>query len=394
MSGNGMRDLFLLDPGTVFLNHGSFGACPRQVFERYQAWQLQLERQPVAFLDPGRGYGRWMAETRRALANDLGADADDVVGCVNATHGVNIVARSLPLEPGDEILTTDHEYAATEKTWEFVARNTGAKLVHVAIPLPLTEAAQFNDAVTGAMTDRTRVLFASHVTSPTALAFPLETVIEEARHRGIYTVIDGAHAPGHVSLDLDRLGADFYCGNCHKWMMAPKGAGFLHARREHQPMLDPLVISHGWQGDRMAEGPFGGSPFVDAMEVQGTRDPSAWLTVPEALRFRREQGLDEAAGSCSDLAHETAGRLLDLCRTEPLSSREYSAPQMVSVPVPTRKHVWLQRELHDRHRIEIPVVHWNASSCLRLSVQCYNTRAEMDLLIEAVAGLLELAAAT
>ena len=199
-----MRELFLLDPEVCFLNHGSFGACPRSVFERYQAWQAQLERQPVAFLDPERGYGQWMGETRQALAAVLGAEADDIVGCMNATAGLNLVARSLPLAPGDEILTSDHEYAALEKTWSFVAKRTGARIVPVEIPLPLESATQFEDAVISAMSDRTRVLFLSQITSPTALCFPLTGVIAEARRRGAFTVKTVRIRPGMSRLTWMR----------------------------------------------------------------------------------------------------------------------------------------------------------------------------------------------
>ncbi|HVG48616.1 MAG TPA: aminotransferase class V-fold PLP-dependent enzyme, partial [Rubellimicrobium sp.] len=245
-----LRPLFLLDPAVCFLNHGSFGACPRPVFEAYQAWQLRLERQPVAFLDPMRGYGAWMTEARAALAAEVGAQPDDLVGVTNATVALNIAAQSLSLSVGDEILTTDHEYAALEKTWAFVARRTGARVVTASVPLPLTSEAAFTEALLGAMTDRTRVLFLSHITSATALLFPIEQIVGIARERGILTVVDGAHAPGHVRLDLDGLGADVYVGNCHKWLMAPKGSAFLHVRRGLQARIDPLVISHGWTPNR------------------------------------------------------------------------------------------------------------------------------------------------
>ncbi|MEM7445115.1 MAG: aminotransferase class V-fold PLP-dependent enzyme [Pseudomonadota bacterium] len=387
IEGN-MREQFLLDPETVFLNHGSFGACPIRVFERYQAWQRQLERQPVAFLDFERGYGRWLADARKVLAEEMGAHPDDIVGCINATQGLNVVAQSLPLQAGDEILTTDHEYAALEKTWEYVARQSGARVVLAELPLPLTDEEQIVQAMIAAMTDRTRVLFISHITSPTALLFPLHRLIGEARQRGILTVIDGAHAPGHIPVDLDALGADFYAGNCHKWMMAPKGAAFLHARKEHQQMLNPLIISHGWQVDRTAAGPFGGTAFVDAMEMQGTRDPSAWLTIPEALEFRRQYDWDAIAKACADLAQETAHRLSSLAGMELIASREFTAPQMVSVQLPVTNHEWLKNELHDRYKIEIPLVLWKGGVYLRLSVQCYNTRRDMDLLVDAVSDLL------
>lgn len=386
----GLKDPFLLDPEVVFLNHGSFGACPRPVFDRYQDWQLRLERQPVAFLDPDRGYGAWLADTRSALAPLIGARPDDIVGFANATSALNAVARSLPLKPGDEILTTDHEYAALEKTWAFVANRTGARIVMAEVPLPLADAQAFADALMARMNDRTRVLFLSHITSPTALLFPIEDVVAAARSRGIWTVIDGAHTPGHIPLDLEALGADFYAGNCHKWLLTPKGAGFLHVRPERQPMVNPLVISHGWTPDRTAPGPFGGTAFVDAMEFQGTRDPSAWLTVPDALAFRARHDWETIAGTCRDLATTAGDRLAARTGIAPISTPEFRAPQMVSMPVPECDVMWLKTELYDRFAIEIPVMTWKDLSIVRLSVQCYNTPGEIDFLLDALTEILSL----
>ncbi len=388
-----LASLFLLDPDVVFLNHGSFGACPKPVFEAYQAWQLKLERQPVAFLDPMRGYVAWMKDARVSLAEEIGADPEDIFGTVNATFSLNIVARSLPLEPGDEILTTDHEYAALEKTWNYVARRTGARIVTVSLPLPLTEDADFTDAILAAMTERTRVLFLSHVTSPTALVLPVERVVAEARARGIWSVIDGAHTPGHIALDLNALGADFYAGNCHKWLMAPKGSAFLHVRREQQAKMSPLVISHGWTAERAEPGPFGNSAFVDAMEMQGTRDPSAWLTVPEAIRFRHAQGWDEVARRCNEMMHATADRITALTGLPLFGAPDFVAPQMVAIPLPRTDPAVLQHSLMQRYGIEIPVFEWNGHTVMRLSVQGYNTERQMDLLVTALTDILHLSEA-
>lgn len=389
--GENLSSLFLLDPQVTFLNHGSFGACPRPVFEEYQRWQLQLERQPVAFLDPNRGLSGWMRDARKALASVVGADPDDIVGQTNATAALNIVAQSLDLKPGDEILTTDHEYAALEKTWAYVCRRSGARVRMVSIPLPLTREDQFTEAILGGMTDRTRVLFLSHITSATALVFPIERVVAEARARGIYSVIDGAHTPGHIPLDLHRLGADFYAGNCHKWMMSPKGAGFLHVRRDLQPMIHPLVISHGWTEDGNqpgARGPFGNSSFIDMLEMQGTRDPSAWLTLPAALAFARQHDWDTVARDCRALAQATAARVAALTGLKAFSLPEFCAPQMVSMPVPSCDPLVLQRSLMDRFGIEIPCFNWQAHTIVRVSAQGYNTSTQMDLLVAALAELL------
>ena len=386
---------FLLDPEVTFLNHGSFGACPRPVFEDYQRWQLTLERQPVAFLDSRRGLAKNLLAMREAMAAEFGTTSENIAAVTNATGGLNIVAQSIPLSPGDEILTTNHEYSALEKTWAFVARRTGAKIVVVDVPLPLMSAKAFHDTIVAGITERTKVLFLSHITSPTALLFPIESLMPEARRRGIISIIDGAHTPGHIPLSLDALGADFYSGNCHKWLMSPKGSAFLHARPERQAMLDPLVISHGWTADNKepgVRGPFGNSPFVDEIEMQGTRDPAAWLSIPAAIAFRKQHDWWAVSADCQRLAQETAARLQALTGLEPLSTPEFSAPQMVAMPIPHCDAPELQRTLNAKYGIEIPVFEWQGHHIARLSCQGYNTRGQMDVLIDALSAELGLAA--
>lgn len=390
MSENLARQ-FLLREDVVFLNHGSFGACPRPVFAKYQEWQLELERQPVEFL--GRNLTETMRALRIALAEELGTTQDNIVGLTNATLGLNIVAQSLELKPGDQILTTDHEYSALEKTWAYVCRKSGAEIVVVKVPMPLTSEEQFTAAIVSGMTERTRVLFLSHITSPTALLFPIKRAIAEARRRGIWSVIDGAHTPGHIRLDLDRLGADFYAGNCHKWLMTPKGSAFLHARPEVQNLINPLVISHGWTEQSKqpgAKGAFGNSPFIDELEMQGTRDPAPWLTVPAALDYRRENDWVSVAAHCQALAQDTARRLAERTGLASLSAPEFCAPQMVAMPLPDCDTEALKLALYDKYRIEIPVFRWRDTCIVRLSVQGYNSRPQMDLLIEALTELLAL----
>lgn len=379
---------FLLSEDVVFLNHGSFGACPRPVFETYQQWQLELERQPIAFLGSSKLTER-MAASRVAIAAELGAAPEDVVGVVNATEGLNIAAQSLDLKPGDEILTTDHEYSALEKTWAYICRRTGAKVVQVKVPMPFVSEAAFTETLVGAFTERTRVLFLSHITSPTAIVFPIERAIKAAKARGIWTVIDGAHAPGHIPLDLTAMDVDVYSGNLHKWLMTPKGSAFLYVRPSLQRLINPLVISHGWTIDSKAagaKGAFGNSPFIDEIEIQGTRDPAAWLSVPAAIAFRKEHNWTEVQRHCHDLAQDTARRLRALTGLAPLSAPEFSAPQMVAMPVPDTGLD--PKEVHDRllsqYRIEIPVFKWQDHYIVRLSVQGYNSKPQMDHLIKAL----------
>ncbi len=388
MSEN-LSALFLLRPDVTFLNHGSYGACPRPVFEEYQRWQMQLEAQPVAFLDPARGLSGWLRDARNAMAGELHTDPDNIVGLTNATVALNIVAQSLDLKPGDEILTTDHEYAALEKTWAYVACRAGAKIVSVTVPLPLTTEAQFTDCLLAAITPQTRVLFLSHITSATALLFPIDRIVAEARARGIYTVIDGAHTPGHIPLNLDALGADFYAGNCHKWLMAPKGSAFLYVRPDLQSMMNPLVISHGWTEDAHEPGPFGNTAFIDRFEMQGTRDPAAWLSVPAAIAFRAQHGWAKVAATCRDLVQDTARRVAAITGLPPFSSPEFCAPQMVSMPVPPCDTADLQRQLLAQYGIEIPCFTWAGHHIVRVSAQGYNTQGQMDQLIHALTAVLK-----
>lgn len=375
---NALRELFLLGPDVVYLNHGSFGACPRPVFEAYQRWQLELERQPVEFL--GRRHNALLAEARAALGAYLGASGEDLVFVSNVSVAINTVARSLPLRPGDEVLATDHEYGAMERAWQHLCGKSGARYVRQPIPLPVTSPEAVAEAVWAGVTPRTKVIFLSHLTSPTALILPVADLCRRARERGILTVIDGAHAVGQLPLDLAALGADFYGGNCHKWLCGPKGAGFLYARREQQAMLEPLVISWGWRE---------GASFADRHEWQGTRDIAAFLAVPAAIDFQRAHGWDEVRQRCHTLASQTRRRLADLTGLVPIApdSPDWFA-QMAAAPLPPIDGPALQRRLYDEHCIEVPVTTLNGSPYLRVSFQGYNTADDADRLLAALADLL------
>ncbi len=388
-----LRELFHLQEGLVFLNHGSFGACPKPVFKTYQDWQLTLENQPVAFLDQERGLLDNMKAARVAVAKELGANEQDIVGVENATAGLNAIARSQELTPGDEILTSNHEYNALENTWRFVADRTGAKIVVADIAIPLRSEDQFTSSILKKMTENTKVLFLSHITSPTSLVFPIENVVKEARNRGIITVIDGAHAPGLIHLNLNELNADFYSGNCHKWMMAPKGSAFLWAHKDVQHTLEPTVISHGWvpqNGNKEQLGAFGDSRFIDCFEVQGTRDPAAWFTVPAAIEFKQLHNWEKVKRRSSELAMATAVTISKLTKIPLFASHEFLAPQLVSIPLPDCDVDELKNRLLSEYDIEIPVFRWADICIVRLSIQGYNTQQEADALVNAISEILGL----
>jgi len=380
---NPLRDLFLLRQDVVFLNHGSFGACPRPVFAAYQAWQLELERQPIEFLD--RRFASLMQEARSTLGAFVGATADDLVYVPNATTGVNIVARSLPLEPGDEVLTTDHEYGAMDRTWRFVCGKRGARYIRQPVPLPVNAVEEVVEAIWAGVTPRTRVLFVSHITSPTAIILPVAELVRRARESGIITVIDGAHAPGQIPLNLEELGVDFYTGNCHKWMMTPKGSAFLYARRDVQPLLEPLVISWGWEPEQP-----GPSPFIDQQEYQGTKDIAAYLAVPAAIRFMHEHDWPRVQQACHELVRYGRQAITALTGLPPLTpdSPTWFA-QMAAFPLPPGDGRALKKRLYDEFAIEVPIISWNDRRLVRICIQGYNTQDDVDRLVEALTVLLE-----
>ena len=378
-----LKALFLLDPDIVFLNHGSFGACPLPVFETYQALQHELERQPVAFL--GRQAAARLAHAREKLATYLGVAADEVVYFPNPTTAMNMVARSLRLQPNDEILTTDHEYGAMDRTWHFICQQTGARYVRQPIPLPVTEADAWLETFWSGVNARTKLIFLSHITSPTALTFPVEAICHRARAAGLLCIVDGAHAPGHISLNLPAIGADLYTGACHKWLCAPKGAAFLYARHETQHWLEPLVVSWGYESDRPSA-----SSFIDYHEWQGTRDLAAFLTVPAAIEFQAQHDWDAVRQQCHQLACDTRQRLNALTGLEPIcpDSPQWFT-QMFAARLPAHTDLEaLKQRLYDEFRVEVPVVSWNHQKFIRVSFQGYNTQGDADILVEALKRLL------
>ena len=376
-----LKNLFLLDPTVTFLNHGSFGACPQPVFDTYRHWQRELERQPVEFL--GRRADALLAEARGHIGGYLNADPDDLIFVVNATAGINQIARSLKLEPGDEILTTDHEYGAVDHTWQFICGKSGARYIRHPIPLPVTSANEFVASLWGAVTADTKVISISHITSPTALIFPVGEICRRAREAGILTIIDGAHVPGQIPLDLTALGADFYTGNFHKWLCAPKGSAFLYARRELHPLVEPLIVSWGWLPD---------STFVSQNEWQGTRDLAAFLSVPAAIQFQVAHDWDTVRAGCHALASQARGQLADMFDLTPIcpDSADWFA-QMITMSLPECDPVVVKQRLYDEYCVEIPLFAWNGQNFIRASFQGYNRADDVAKLVAALGEILAVA---
>jgi isopenicillin-N epimerase len=379
-----------LDPEIVFLNHGSFGACPRVVMQHQQELRARLEREPVLFLH--RELERLLDPARSELAAFVGGDADDLAFVPNATAGVNTVLRSLTFASGDELLVTDHEYNACRNVLDFVAARGGARVVVANVPFPLRDAGQVIDAVLAKVTARTRLCLIDHVTSPTGIVMPIERIVPALAERGIDTLVDGAHAPGMIPLDLRRLGVAYYTGNCHKWLCTPKGSALLYVRADKQPGIRPLGISHGANSTRTDR-----SRFRLEFDFTGTCDPTPWLCVPTALRFLEgllPGGIAALQRHNHDLA--LAGRDL-LCAAigsePPAPAAMLGSLASVVLPAGTAPAVGplgldpLQLRLWQQWHIEVPVMTWPSPKLrmLRISPQIYNSIEQYQLLAQAVA---------
>ncbi len=373
--------------GTTYLNHGSFGPSPRCVQQAREALQRRLEAQPMDFLL--RLLPPLFIAARARLAAFVGASADDLVFVDNATVGMNVVAASVELRPGDEVLCNDHEYGAVTRLWEHKCQAAGAKLIVQRLPQPLRTADELVDAIFAAATGCTRLLVFSHITSPTAVIFPAAKICRRARERGIPVCIDGPHAVAMLPLDLRALDCDYYTASCHKWLSAPFGSGFLYVHPHQQTAVRPAVISWG----RTLEGD---SPsWRDEFHWLGTRDTTAWLSVPAAIDFLESVGLDEFRRRTHELARYARQRIGELTadlsaggaavNLEPLVPDDPAwYGSMAAMPLPPGEAEPLMRTLWERHGIEVPIIDWAGRRLIRVSCHLYNTRADVDRLVEAL----------
>ncbi|MDC0709757.1 aminotransferase class V-fold PLP-dependent enzyme [Stigmatella sp. ncwal1] len=394
MSASAFRAHWSLDPDVHYLNHGAYGACPTAVLQVQSELRARLEAEPVRFFV--REYERLLDEARATLAAFLEADAEDLAFVSNATSGVNAVLRSLRFSPGDELLTTDHEYNASRNALDWVSHRSGAQVVTAKLPWPSPTPAAVVDAVLSHVTPRTRLFLVDHITSQTALVLPLRELVHALRERGVETLVDGAHGPGQVPLSLKALGAGYYTGNCHKWLCAPKGAAFLHVRKDLQADLKPLSVSHGHNSPRRDR-----SRYRLDFDWTGTDDPTPLLCVPHALRFMGSllPGGWPAVMADNRAKVLAARRLLcerlgaqPLCPEEMVGSLAAVAlPDGFPSAPPSPLYLDpLQDRLLFEHHIEVPIIPWPRAPQrhLRLSAQLYNTHTEYQLLAEALEALL------
>ena len=395
-SGNDLAHYWMLDRSVTFLNHGSFGACPIPVLEAQSRLRNRLESEPVTFLV--NDLEALLDEARRKLAAFVGADPSDLAFVPNATTGFNAVLRSLRLSPGDELLTTDHAYNAARNALEYVAAQSGARVVVAALPFPVKNEAELIEAILRGVSSRTRLALLDHITSPTALILPVRALVSELDRRGIDTLVDAAHAPGMIPLDLGSIGAAYYTGNCHKWLSAPKGAAFLHVRKDRQNLVRPTTISHGANSPRKDR-----SRYLLEFDWPGTYDPTPYLSIPAAIEFigsLQPGGWDEVMRRNHTLALQARDLLCHHLGIEPPAPDEMLG-SMATIPLPDGAGDVvvspldsdpLHYELFERFRIEIPVWPWPHSPkrILRLSAYLYNSIDDYKKLAQALETLLSM----
>jgi isopenicillin-N epimerase len=380
--GEDLRSLWALDPEVCFLNHGSFGATPRAILDAQAGWRRRLEANPVEMLDRQRE--GLLEEAKSAVGRFAGARGQDLGFVTNATEGINAVLRSLELAAGDELVTTNHVYNAIRQTLRYVARRSGAEVIEIEIPLPMRSGDEVARAVAASLGDRTRLVVLDHITSPTALIFPVHRIADLCAERGIDLLIDGAHAPGMIDLDIEGLGAAYFAGNLHKWACGPKGAAFLWVRPDKQAGIHPGTISHFLDQGIAAE--FG---------WQGTRDITAWLCAAEAIQYLdRTLSWDRIRRHNHELAVWVQGLLCRRWGVEPATPLDGSLlGSMATVALPVdapRRHdrpAELQARLLSEHRIEVPVIEWAGRWWIRASCHVYNTPDEYERLADAVTRL-------
>ncbi|HUP83283.1 MAG TPA: aminotransferase class V-fold PLP-dependent enzyme [Candidatus Limnocylindria bacterium] len=406
---NEVRHHWTLDPDVTYLNHGAFGACPKPVLRAQDEWRARMERHPIRFHDVElEGH---LATARERLGEFLHAEASDLAFLPNATMGVNTVLASLEFQPGDEILGTDHEYNACLNAARRVAAKQGANVIVAELPFPTTSPDEMADALLARVTPDTRLVLISQITSPTGIRLPIERLVPELAQRGIDTLVDGAHAPGMLALDIEKLGAAYYTGNCHKWLCAPKGAGFLHVRRDRQALIHPLVTSHGANSSRTDQ-----SLFRLEFDWTGTADPTAYLSIPAALDFMGgllPGGFPEVMRRNHELVLAGRQKLLDAVGGQPLAPAEMlgslaaidlpdavtPSPRQVAADAErtaTYPHDPLRDALSDEDLVEVPVFAWPHTPSdsaprrrlLRISAQLYNEPADYDRLASVLAARL------
>ena len=377
---NEFKSLFMLDPDVTYFNHGAYGGCPKEIFNVMLEWQNILEINPSKYMDE---LFENLENSRVSLSEYIDCNKNDIVFFSNPTTAMNTVVKNLNLNPDDEILSTDHEYGAMNITWNYICEKTGAKFIRTKIPTPYVSKDDFINAIEKNITPKTKMIFLSHITSSTALIFPVKEICELATKYNILSFVDGAHAPAQIPVSIKEINPDYYAGACHKWMCSPKGVAFLYTKKNLQDSLDPLIISHGFGEETKSSMFDSGSNYLNYHQWQGTRDFSNILTIPKLINFLKKNQWRKMAEKCHELAIYARNEISNLLDKQPISKDEYIG-QMTSIPIDTNDPIRLKKELSESYKIEVPITSWNNKNLIRVSIQAYNTKKDIQKLLEAL----------
>ena len=370
-----IKSQFMLDPKIIHLNHGSFGATPKPIFNSLVNWQKKLELNPSKHI-----YDTFdlLKESRSALANYINCDKDDIAFMPNPSTALNTIIKSLDINPGDEILSSNHEYETLDRTWKYISKKTGSKYIQVPISLPLKSENDFIESFLKQITSKTKIIFLSQITSSTGLIFPIEKICQIAKEKNILSIIDGAHVPGHINLDIKKLNPDVYTGACHKWMCSPKGTAFLYVNKKIQDIVEPLVISWGFDSDMPSH-----SQFLDYLQWQGTDDVSSYLTIHDTIDFLKKNNWKNVSKKCKKLNIWARNEINKLLKIEPISDDRFLG-QMSSIPIKSNNILEDQIEFYSKYKIQIPFFKWHDKEFFRISIQAYNSKEDIFKLLEAL----------
>ena len=378
-----LKSLFQLDPDITFLNHGSYGACPRPVFEDYQKWQVMIEQHPVKFMQDD--IYQYLDESRSSLGNYINCNKNDLIYVPNPTHAVANIIKNVNLDIGDEVLSTDLEYGSCDRMWFYEAQQKGFIYNRSKVSLPIIDNETFCNDFWRNATDKTKYIFISQITSSTGMILPIPEIVLEAKSRGIKTIIDGAHVPAHIDLDINNLDPDYYVGACHKWLCCPKGVSFLYVKKDQQENIQPQIMSWGW-GEEYEEFKDStqlksSSRFINIFQWQGTRDMSAFLTVPKAIEFQEKYDWDSVRNRCKKMIIDARNQISTVTNLPKICPDDWLG-QMASFLFPADDVAELKNSLYNDYQIEIPAMSYNGYSALRISIQGYNSEDEVDYLVE------------
>ena len=388
-SSDALKSKFLLDPEITFLNHGSYGSCPKPVFEVYQKYQTDLESHPIKFMQ--EDVYKLLEISRESLSHYVNCDKDDLIFVTNPTQAVGTVIHNILINSNDEVLSTNLEYGSCDRMWTYDADQKGYKYIQAEINLPIEDKETFLNQFWSYASDQTKYVFISQITSTTGMILPIPEIVAEAKKRGIKTIIDGAHVPAHIPLDIKELDPDYYTGALHKWLCCPKGSSFLYVKKEKQDGIQPMLKSWGWGEEyekfKSSVQLHSPSRFINVFQWQGTRDMSTFFTVPEAIQFQEEHDWDSVRSRSINMVIEARNRINEITKLPKICPDNWLG-QMATILFPIDDTVAFKKTLYNDYQIEMPVMRHIEHTAFRISIQGYNSEADIDHLINALEELI------